>query len=149
MWPCCTRVLMAFHQNVSVAMGTDLQHLADSLFVQLSNLILIRRDAYLEHVKPGIKQDTWLHLRNAPMFGYGLFPDAVIATAEQDIIKHEATGTALRPGLGASQQAVGGQPAGIILMTGKITDLLLRTKSTSHGVSLAGLEAEDVGEVEA
>ena len=97
--------LMAFHQNVSVAMGTALQHLADSLFVQLSNLILIRHDAYLEHAKPGIKQDTWLHLRNAPMFGYGLFPDAVIATAEQDIIKHEATGTALRPGPGASQQA--------------------------------------------
>ena len=97
--------LMAFHQNVSVAMGTALQHLADSLFVQLSNLILIRRDAYLEHAKPGIKQDTWLHLRNAPLFGYGLFPDSVIATAEQDIIKHEAAGTALRPGPGASQQA--------------------------------------------
>ena len=97
--------LMAFHRNVSVAMGMVLQHLADSLFVQLSNLILIRRDAYLEHVKPGIKQDTWLNLRNAPMFGYGLFPDAVIATAEQDIIKHEATGTALRPGPGALQQS--------------------------------------------
>ena len=97
--------LMAFHQNVSVAMGTALQHLADSLFVQLSNLVLIRRAAYLEHVKPGIKQDEWLHFRNAPMFGYGLFPDAVIATAEQDIIKHEAVGTALRPGPGASQQS--------------------------------------------
>ena len=39
------------------------------------------------------------------MFGYGLFPDAVIAAAEQDIIKHEADGTALRPGPGASQQS--------------------------------------------
>ena len=97
--------LMAFHQSVSVAMGTALQHLADSVFVHLANLILIRRDAYLEHMKPGVKQDTWLHLRNAPMFGYGLFPDTVIATAEQDIIKHEASGTALRPGPGASQQS--------------------------------------------
>ena len=97
--------LMAFHQSVSVAMGTALQHLADSVFVHLANLILIRRDAYLEHMKPGVKQDTWLHLRNAPMFGYGLFPDAVIATAEQDIIKHEASGSALRPGPGASQQS--------------------------------------------
>ena len=96
---------MAFHQSVSVAMGTALQHLADSVFVHLANLILIRRDAYLEHVKPGIKQDTWLHLRNAPMFGYGLFPDAVIATAEQDIIKHEASGTALSSGPGVSQQS--------------------------------------------
>ena len=32
---------LAFHQNVSVAMGTALQHLADSLFVHLANLILI------------------------------------------------------------------------------------------------------------
>ena len=68
-------------------------------------MILIRRDAYLEHLKPGIKQDTWLHLRNAPLFGYDLFPDAVIAIAEQDIIEHEASRTALRPGPGASQQS--------------------------------------------
>ena len=50
--------LTAFHQNVSVAMGTALQHLADSLFVQMSNLILLRRDSYLDHVKNGIKPDT-------------------------------------------------------------------------------------------
>ena len=44
---------VAFHQNVSVAMGTALQqlHLADSLLVNLANLILLRRDSYLEHVK--------------------------------------------------------------------------------------------------
>ena len=52
------RDLMAFHQRVSVAMGTSLQHLADNLFVNLSNLILLRRDAYLDFVTPGVKQDT-------------------------------------------------------------------------------------------
>ena len=57
--------LSAFHQNVSVAMGTALQHLADSLFVQMSNLILLRRDSYLDHVKNGIKPDTYNQLRNA------------------------------------------------------------------------------------
>ena len=46
------RDLMAFHQKVSVAMGTSLQHLA--------NLILVRRDAYLDFVKPGVKQDNEL-----------------------------------------------------------------------------------------
>ena len=60
---------MAFHQSVSVAMGTALQHLADSLFVHLSNLVLIRCVAYLDHVKPVIKQDTKNLLRNAPLFG--------------------------------------------------------------------------------
>ena len=96
--------LMAFHQNVSVAMGTALQHLADSLFVHLSNLILIIRDAYLDHVKVGIKQDTWFQLCNAPLFSYGLFPDTVICIAEQDIAKYEAAGSAPRPSPGASQQ---------------------------------------------
>ena len=96
--------LTAFHQNVSVAMGTALQHLADSLFVQMSNLILLRRDSYLDHVKNGIKPDTYNQLRNAPLFGHGLFPDAVIRTAEQDIASHHSSGSVPRPGPGAAQQ---------------------------------------------
>ena len=66
---------LAFHQNVSIAMGTSLQHLADSLFVNMANLVLLRRDSYLDHVKPGVKSDIWTRLRNAPLFNYGLFPD--------------------------------------------------------------------------
>ena len=45
--------LSAFHSSVSVALGTAFQHLADSLFVQLANFILLR-DSYLEYVKPGL-----------------------------------------------------------------------------------------------
>ena len=95
--------LMAFHQRVSVAIGTSLQHLADSLFIHLSNLILLGRDSYLDFVKNGVKQDTMNLLRNASMFGYGLFPDAAIVTAEQDIQKHETSSVAQRPGPGAPQ----------------------------------------------
>ena len=97
------RDLMAFHQRVSVAMGTSLQHIADSLFVHMVNLVLIRRDSYLDFVKTGVKQDTMNLLRNAPLFGYGLFPDAAIMTAEQDITKYEASSVAQGPGPGASQ----------------------------------------------
>ena len=96
---------VAFHQNVSVAMGTALQHLADSLFVHLANLILLRRDSYLEHVKQGIKPDTWKMLRNAPMFGHGLFADSFLATAEQDITTFESAGAAPGPGPGTSQHS--------------------------------------------
>ena len=97
------RDIMAFHQRLSMAMGTSLQHLADSLFVHMSNMILLRRDSYLDFVKLGFKQDTMNLLRNAPMFGYGLFPDAAIMTAEQDIQKHETSSVAQGPGPGASQ----------------------------------------------
>ena len=97
------RDLMAFHQRVSVAMGTSLQHIGDSLFVHMANLVVIRRDSYLDFVKTGVKQDTMNLLRNAPLFGYGLFPDAAIMTAEQDITKYEASSVAQGPGPGASQ----------------------------------------------
>ena len=97
------RDLIAFHQKVSIAMGTSLQHLADSLFVQMANLILLKRDSYLDFVKPGVKQDTINSLRNAPMFGYALFPDAAIMTAEQDIHKAESSSIAQGPGPGAPQ----------------------------------------------
>ena len=79
--------LTAFHQGVSIAFGTSLQHLVDSLFVQLGNFVLLRRDLYLDHVKSGLRQDTWNQLCNAPSFHGGLFPDAVLATAEQDLVE--------------------------------------------------------------
>ena len=50
-----------------------------------------------------MKLDTWNWLRNAPVFGYGLLPDSVLCTAEQDITKFESAGVAPGSGLGASQ----------------------------------------------
>ena len=82
---------LAFHQNVSIAMGTSLQHLADSLFVNMANLVPLRRVSYLDHIKLGVKSDTWNQLRNAPLFTHGLFPDDMICVAEQDITKSEST----------------------------------------------------------
>ena len=97
------RDLSAFHANVSVALGTSLQHLADSLFIQLANFVLLRRDSYLEFAKPSLKPDTWNRLRNAPLFSSSLFPDDILATAEQDIAKFEATPSAQGPGPGTGQ----------------------------------------------
>ena len=99
------RDLSAFHSNVSVALGTALQHLADSLFIQLANFILLRRDSYLEFVKTGLKPDTWNRLTNAPLFHSALFPDDVLASAEQDILKHELAPGAQGPGPGTTQHS--------------------------------------------
>ena len=95
------RDLCAFHQNVSVSLGTALQHLADSLFVQLGNFILMRQDSYLDHVRPGMKMDTWNELRNAPLFGFGLFPDAALNIAEQDINKFETQSVSVQSRVGS------------------------------------------------
>ena len=42
-------------------------------------------------------------LRKAPMFGYALFPDTAIMTAEQDIQKSESSSVAQGPGQGDHQ----------------------------------------------
>ena len=92
--------LSAFHTSVSIALGTSLQHLTDNLFVQLANFVILRRDSYLDYLKAGVKPDIWNRLRNAPLFNSGLFPDEVLAIAEQDIIKHENNPGASGPGSG-------------------------------------------------
>ena len=79
--------LSAFYTRVSVALGTAFPHLADSLFVQVANFVLLCRDSYLEHVRPGLKPNTWNRLLNAPLFSSGLFPYNVLTIAEQDILK--------------------------------------------------------------
>ena len=88
-----------------MALGTALQHLADSLFVQLANFIHLRRNSNLEFVKAGLKTDTWNRLRNAPLFSSALFPDDILATAEQDILKHENAPGAQGPSPGTFQHS--------------------------------------------
>ena len=138
--------LLAFHQNILMAMGTALQHLADSLFVHLANLILLRRDSYLEFVKPGVKPDTWNLLRNAPMFGYGLFPDSVLNTPEQDINKHKSAGVAQGP----LSAPIGEVTSDINLMKGEIIRGILDhlSRINSSGDNFPGIEVEDMHMVE-
>ena len=44
---------ISFHQSISVDLCTHLQHLADSLFMHLGNLVLLRKDTYLDHLDQG------------------------------------------------------------------------------------------------
>ena len=77
-----------------------MQHLAEILFVQMGNLTLLRRDAYLDHLKQGIKPDTWCALRNSPPNSSGLFPDDMVRRAEEEIAKSETECRATQPGSG-------------------------------------------------
>ena len=92
--------LSSFNQNVSFAMGKSLQHLSDFTFTQMANLTLVRRDSYLEHLKQRVKPDTFLALRNCPLNGYALFPDAVIRKAEDEIAQFESSKRTSQPGPG-------------------------------------------------
>ena len=94
------RDLTAFNQNVSFCMGKAMQHLADILFVQMGNITLLRRDAYLDHLKQGIKPDTWCALRNSPLNSSGLFPDDMVRRAEEEIAKAEQERRTTQPGWG-------------------------------------------------
>ena len=51
--------------------------------------MLARRDSYLEFLKAGIKQDTLMSLRTAPIHTSALFPDHIISKAEKEICHHE------------------------------------------------------------
>ena len=92
--------LTSFNQNVSFAVGKSLQHLSDFTFVQMANLTLVRRDSYLDHLKLGIKPDTFSALRNCPLNTHALFPDAVIRKAEDEIAQFETVKRTHQPGPG-------------------------------------------------
>ena len=59
-----------------------MEHLSEFVFISMGNLTLARRDAYLTHVKSGIKPDTVAALRTAPLHIPTLFPDSVIKRAD-------------------------------------------------------------------
>ena len=92
--------LTSFNQNVSFAMGKSLQHLSNFTFTQMANLTLVRRDSYLEHLKQGLKPDTFSALGNCPLNGYALFLDAVIRKAEDEIAQHENAKCTFQPSPG-------------------------------------------------
>ena len=77
--------LMNFNSSITQSMAKTLEHLSDFVFVTVANTTLIRRDAYLSHLKMGIKPDTLGALRTGPLHISTLFPDATLKQAEQDI----------------------------------------------------------------
>ena len=55
-----------FNSSISQAMAKTMEHLSDFVFVTVATSSLTRRDAYLSHLKAGIKPDTLAALRTAP-----------------------------------------------------------------------------------
>ena len=82
--------LVTFNRSITQAMARTMQDLSEGVFVNVANLTLARRNSYLEYIKAGIKQDTLTSLRTAPLHLLSaLFPDHIIAKAEEAIRHHE------------------------------------------------------------
>ena len=77
--------LVTFNRSITQAMARTMQDLSEGVFVNVAYLTLARRDSYLDFIKTGIKQDTLTSLRTAPLHLSVLFPDHIIAKAEDEI----------------------------------------------------------------
>ena len=77
--------LIDFNSSLCQAMAKSMERLTDSVFVNMANVTLLRRDSYLAYLKAGIKADTLAVLRTAPLHISTLFPDTVLKQAEEDI----------------------------------------------------------------
>ena len=77
--------LLDFNASISQAAAKSMEHLSEFVFITMGNLTLVRRDAYLSHLRTGIKQDTLTALRTAPLHISTLFPDTTIKPAEEEI----------------------------------------------------------------
>ena len=72
-------------------MARTMQDLSEGVlnFINVANVTLTRQDSYLDYIKAGIKQDTLTALRTAHLHMSALFPDHLIAKAEEEIRHHE------------------------------------------------------------
>ena len=82
--------LLDFNASISQAAAKSMEHLSEFVFITMGNLTLVCWDAYLSHLRTGIKQDTLTALRTAPLHISTLFPDSTIKQAEEEIAQFEA-----------------------------------------------------------
>ena len=77
--------LMNFNSSITQAIAKTMEHLTEFIFISMGNLTLACRDAYLTQLKTGVKPDTMVALRTAPVHISTLFPDSAIKRAEEEI----------------------------------------------------------------
>ena len=95
--------LMTFNSSITQAAAKAMEHLTDFTFITMGNSTLARRDAYLSHLKNGIKPDTFAALRTAPLQIGTLFPDSIIKRAEEEISHYDSKGQSATFGQGKAR----------------------------------------------
>ena len=59
--------LMDFNASITQAATKTMEYLSEFVFISMGNLTLARRDAYLNHIRGGVKPDTIAALQTAPL----------------------------------------------------------------------------------
>ena len=83
---------MNFNSSITQAAAKTMEQLSEFIFISMGNLTLARRDAYMSHLRTGIKPDTLTALRTGPLHIPILFPDSAIKRVEEDIAQFESKG---------------------------------------------------------
>ena len=66
--------LIEFNSSITQSAAKAMEHLTDFVFVTMGNLTLVRHDAYLSHLKNGIKHDTLAALHHLLYSSPHFFP---------------------------------------------------------------------------
>ena len=77
--------ILNFNQAVTANLAMSVGALTDLAFIDLANVTLLCRDTYLEHVKRGIKVNTFRDLKRL-LFRVTIFPGPLVRRAEEEII---------------------------------------------------------------
>ena len=101
-----TDELQYFNSSITQCMAKTMEHLLEFVFINVVNMTLARRDAYLAHVKAGIKHDTLSALRQAPIHLDKLFPEQMLKRRQRKILLSMKTRIALHNLLLASGRNV-------------------------------------------
>ena len=77
--------LFGFNKRVTASIQRAIKDLTDSSFTDLANLLLLRRESYLEHTRLGVKPETVAALRVSPLHLTTLFEEAAVLQAEKEV----------------------------------------------------------------
>ena len=79
-----------FSHRLTSSVSNVIRDITDGILVNLGNTVLLRRDSYLEGLKPGVSQDNLAKLKAGPFNTETLFEETSITRAESDIRLLEA-----------------------------------------------------------
>ena len=79
---------LTFNQSITQAIAVSMQDLLEVMFINIANVTFLRCDSYLDLLKPKVKFGAVATLRSSPLHMTSLFPENLIAKAEEEISHH-------------------------------------------------------------